>query len=309
VSTPIGAERRPLLPYAVLTVVTVIWASNTIISKLLLQEMSPALLTLVRFSLAAIFIYLPIVTAFRDSRHSLGHGEWKRLAVAGTLGSASSVLLFTIGIVTTPATYAGLMLMTAPLWTALMAWLFMGERLGRVRSLGMAISFLGAGALATNGQLVAPDAGILTGSVYLLLCQITWGGYTLLTKPLLSRRPPLLVLGASHLFALILLWPATAMLGAWAELPLVLTWSGLTWGAIAYLVVINSGVAQALYMYALRDVSAYEAMSFQYLSPVFTAIMAAAVLAEDITILSLVCGALILFGLWLVNRPRPIRTK
>jgi hypothetical protein len=36
--------------------------------------------------------------------------------------------------------------------------------------------------------------------------------------------------------------------------------------------------------------------------------MAAAVLGEELTVLTLVCGALIIFGLWLVNRPRPPRS-
>jgi drug/metabolite transporter (DMT)-like permease len=42
-----------------------------------------------------------------------------------------------------------------------------------------------------------------------------------------------------------------------------------------------------------------------YLQPIFTALLAAWVLNERPTALTFGCGALILLGLWLVNRPQP----
>ena len=305
---PSGAERRQVLPLVLLVVVVFIWASNTIVSKLALQEATPVLLALVRFSLAALCFHLPVFLITRRFGAPLGRREWLRLGTAGMLGSGSSVLFFTIGVATTPATYAGLILMTAPIWTALLARVFLGERLGLVRAGGMGLAFVGAGVLATDGQLDAVDAGIVVGSGFLLLAQVCWGGYTLLTKPLLARRPPLLVLAVSHLLALGALWPATLALGAWAELPRVLTWSLPTWLAVIYMVVFVTGLSQAFYIYGLRAVDASRAISFMYLQPVFTAVLAAMVLDERPTLLTFVCGGLILIGLWLVNRreaPRP----
>ncbi len=301
----LGPDRRALLPFGILLVVVLIWASNTIVSKIVLREVSPPLLALVRFSLAAVAFYLPIFLLMRRVAPPLRRDELVRLGWTGTLGSASSVLLFTIGVSMTPATDAGLILSTAPIFTALLAWLFLGERLGRVRSLGMLVAFAGAGVLATDGQITAPDASILFGSLLLLLCQVAWAGYTLSSKALLARRSPLQVLATSHLFSAAALWPATGLLGAWAELPLILEWSLSTWLGVAYMAVLVSALSQVLYMYGLRAVAASQAISFMYLQPVFTAILAALVLDERPTWLTFVCGALILFGLWLVNRPRP----
>lgn len=298
-------DRRSLLPLLILALVVLIWASNTIVSKLALQEATPVLLALVRFSLAGIGFHLPAFLVMRRLGSPMKPQEWGTLAAAGILGAGSSVLLFTLGVATTPATYAGLILMTTPIWTALLARLFLGERLGGLRAAGMAIAAAGAGVLATNGELVAPDPAILAGSALLLAGQVCWGGYTLLSKPLLSRHPPLLVLAASHLFALLGLWPATAALGAWAELPRVLSWSGSTWLAILYMVCFVSALSQALYVYGLRAVSAGRAVSFMYLQPIFTALLAGLVLDEQPTALTFACGALIILGLWLVNRPPP----
>ena len=296
---------RTWLPLLALLITVLIWASNNIVSKLILRETTPTLLALARFTAAAIAFHLPLYLVMRRLGPPLRREEWLRLGMIGVLGQASSTLLFTIGISMTSATDAGLILMTGPLWTALLARLFLGERLGGVRALGMGIAFVGAGAIATDGQLTAPEAGVLVGSAYLMVAQITWGGYTLMSKPLLARRPPLQILAASNLFALVALWPATGLLGAWAELPDLLQWSGSTWLAIGYLVLFTSAISQVLYIYALREVSAAQAVSFMYLQPVFTAALAALILDERPGPLTFACGALILLGLWLVNRPRP----
>jgi drug/metabolite transporter (DMT)-like permease len=308
VSRPPAAERRSLLPYVLLTIVVAIWASNTIATKLLLREVSPSLLTLVRFSMAALAFHLPLFLVMQRRAAPFRRREWLLLAGMGVIGQAASTLFFNFGVSMTPATYAALMMMTAPVWGALLALIFLGERLGLARGLGMATSFLGAAILATEGQVEAPDADILLGSVLLTLCQISWASYTLIGKPLIARRHPLLVLAGANLIAFVALWLATGLVGGWAELPQVLTWSATTWALMLYLVLLTSTLSQVMYIYALRDVSAAQAISFMYLQPVFTALMAAAVLGEELTLLTLVCGALILFGLWLVNRPRPPRS-
>jgi drug/metabolite transporter (DMT)-like permease len=304
VTDPPETERRPLLPYVLLVIVVAIWASNNIVSKLLLQEMSPPLLALIRFSLAALLFHLPLFLIVSRLGPPLRPDEWRRFGVVGILGQASSTLLFTIGISMVSATEAGLMIMTGPLWTVVLAALFLGEHLGGGRAVGMMIAFIGAGALVTDGQLAVPEQEVMWGSGLLLIGQLAWGGYTLMAKPLLARRSPLLLLAAANLFATAALWPATALLGAWWELPSILTWSAVTWLGVAYLVIFTSAVSQVLYSYGLRAVSASEAISFMYLQPIFTAVLAAFFLDERPTVLTFVCGALILLGLWLVNRPR-----
>ena len=62
--------------------------------------------------------------------------------------------------------------------------------------------------------------------------------------------------------------------------------------------------SQILYAYGLRDVSPSQAMAFTYLMPVFTAFFAAIFLDEQVTLTTMLCGAAIVFGLWLVNRER-----
>jgi drug/metabolite transporter (DMT)-like permease len=301
--------RRTLIALAMLTIVVFIWSSNNIASKLTLRDMSPGLLVLVRYTAAVLLFHLPVFLLLRRAGQPVSRAEWKRLGALGFLGPAGSTLCFTVGISMVPATYAALMLMTGPLWTALLERVFQGHRIGLVRAVGMAIAFVAAAILATGGQLEAPDAGMLLGSVLLMGAQTLWGGYTIVSKPMLARRTPLLALTGANLCSIPFIWAAALLLGSWAELPSVADWSLGTWAGVAYMVVFASGLSQVMYIYGLRDVTPSQAISFSYLMPVFTAVLAAMILGEQVTPLTFGCGALIVLGLWLVNRPatRPTR--
>jgi drug/metabolite transporter (DMT)-like permease len=88
------------------------------------------------------------------------------------------------------------------------------------------------------------------GSLLLMGAQTLWGGYTIVSKPMLARgaaaaagadrREPLLDpvhLGREP--------PARA----WGELPTVADWSAATWLGVAYMIVFASGLSQVMYIY------------------------------------------------------------
>jgi drug/metabolite transporter (DMT)-like permease len=295
---------RSALPLAMLTVVVLIWSSNNIASKLVLRETSPGLLTLVRFTLTTVMFHLPAFLFIRRYGAPLRRNDWIRLGIASVLGYAVSSLMFQVGISMTSATYAALMMMTGPLWTAVLERVFVGTPIGRIQGLGMAISFASAAYLATGGTIGEMNSALVIGGILLMGCQTTWGGYTILTKPLLAHRPPLTIVTAASLIATPTIWPITGWMGAFGELETVAGWSLWTWVGLAYLVFVAGVFSQVLYAYGLRDVTPSQAMAFTYLMPVFTAFFAAIFLDEQVTLATIVCGAAIVFGLWLVNRDR-----
>jgi drug/metabolite transporter (DMT)-like permease len=295
-----------MLPLVILTIVVLIWSSNNIATKLVLQEISPALLTLVRFTLTTIVFYLPAFLLIPRLGQPLSRADWLRLAIASLLGYALSALMFMVGISMVTATYAGLMMMTGPLWTVLLERLFVGAPIGRLQLVGMAISFSSAAYLATGGSLGEADAGLLLGGILLMGCQATWGGYTIMTKPMLAHRPPLVIVTAASMIATPAIWPVTGLMGAFGELASLSGWSTATWLGLAYLIFVAGVTSQILYAYGLRDVTPSQAMAFTYLMPVFTAVLAAIFLDERLTTETIACGTAIVFGLWLLNRSRSL---
>jgi drug/metabolite transporter (DMT)-like permease len=304
-----GETRRRWLPHLLLFVVVLIWSGNTVVSKLAFAEISPPQLALVRFSLAVLAFHLPLLLLLNRRGVRLQRRELWRLMLIGAGGAGTSVLSYTIGLSYTPATYTSLISMTGPPITALMAWILFRELLGWTRALGTAIAFLGAALLVTSGQLADPQPGLLVGTAYLVVSQAFWAVYILYGKPLLAHRPPLLVLSASHLFALLSLWPLSVPTGGWDFIWEAANWSLGAWVGILYLAFVNTALSQVMFLYALRDVSSAQAVSYTYLQPAMTALMAMLALGEQPTLLTFACGVVILVGIYLVNRPRGIRRR
>src|SRR4051794_31648803 len=101
-----GVSRRRWLPHLLLFVVVLIWSGNTVISKLVFNQVPAPQLALVRFSIGVIAFHLPIFLLLRRSGAHLDPPEWWRLVLIGAVGAGTSVLMYTVGLSYSPATYA-----------------------------------------------------------------------------------------------------------------------------------------------------------------------------------------------------------
>ena len=289
------------LPLLAMMLTVVIWASNPIVSKIILRETSPLMVSLVRFTLAGLLFYLPVFFWLHRGEQRFERRDLPRLLFLGVGGVLGSMLFSLLGLETTPATDAAIYNLTQPLFMLFFAWL-LGERLTRSRWAGIGLAFGGAGLLVV-GNASGVGGGDLRGAGFLLLSALLWAGYTLLGREILARRSPLLVLATANLLALLAIWPIVGLLGAWSEVPRVLEWSPTAWLVMLYLVILMSTSSQWLYVRAVRDLQPSQVSAGLYTKPFFTAVMAAVFLAELPTPVTIVSGLLILAGVWLVNRP------
>lgn len=290
-----------------LAITVLIWASNNIVAKVLMREASPLLIALLRFTFAGLLFYLPVFLVLHRGEQRFTRAEWPRLIILGTTGTAGSLVLYMLGLRTTPANEAAIYQITTPLFVMLIARLWLGEQITRLRALGLGLAALGALLLVTGGGAIGIGGGDLAGALFLLASSLAWASYTLISKALLARRSPLLVLAAANLTALVAMWPLSGVLGVWSELPNLAHWSLGAWVILAYLVAFMSTTSQWLYVRCLRELTAGQASTFLYLQPLFTVIMAAMFLDEMPTVLTLGSGLLILSGVWLANRPQRAR--
>jgi drug/metabolite transporter (DMT)-like permease len=82
---------------------------------------------------------------------------------------------------------------------------------------------------------------------------------------------------------------------------------GRGWAAVLFLGIACSGFAYVAWYDALERLPASEVGALLYLEPLVAMGVAAAVLGEPVGLAMVAGGAVILFGVWLVNRPRPAR--
>jgi drug/metabolite transporter (DMT)-like permease len=74
------------------------------------------------------------------------------------------------------------------------------------------------------------------------------------------------------------------------------------WGAILMLGIFGSGLAYIAWYDALREIPASQLGVYINIEPLITTVLAAMMISEPITAITLIGGAIIIFGVWLVNR-------
>lgn len=273
-----------------LLLLAALWGASFLFMRIGAPEFGPAALVFVRVA-GATALLLPLL-ALRGQLPAL-HRHWWPLLVVGVVNSALPFALFTIAALVLNAGLSGIFNATAPLWGAVVAWLWLKDRPSPARAAGLAIGFAGVLFLAwgrasfkAGEHGVSPAAGIAACLVATLLY-----GFTVnYTKKALAGVPPLAVATGSQAWAAIFtlgpawwLWPAT-MPGATA------------WLAVGVLAVACTGVAYLLYFRLIAHVGPAQAIAVTYLIPLFAIGWGALFLGEAVTPSMLVGGAIVLLG-------------
>ncbi len=221
------------------------WGLLSPVGKRLLEDFHPMGLNGVRFAIAtAVFFLATGPTVVRDSLRLLRNRDvlWVNLLANVSLS------LFLYSLTTLPATFATLGFYTAPLWTAALARMMLGERMGW-SFLPAAVGLLAGGYLTLFG-LAAPGDGFSIGGLGLAVASaVVWGYYTVVLRRAAPGLPLKPLMGASFLFGTVyFLGLALVLEGP----PAVLHQSAATWGWLALHVAFPSLAAFALFNAALQ---------------------------------------------------------
>ena len=278
----------------------VFWGSAFATSKMLVLEVPPEVGAVLRFGLGSL---LMMAILFRRSAKPVpARADWGRLAVVSLIGVTGFNILFFRGLSLAPASDAGMIIpIMSPVFTAMAGMLFLGEgvRVGRVA--GLAVSLAGAALFFGDVLLhTAGQAGRVWGDAALVGAAICWAATSILSRPL-SVRIGALPTAAWTIFlgSVVLLIVSSPKLAAvpWGRL------TGRFWIVLAYVVIFPTVIAYILWMQGIRAIGSGPTTSFMFLAPVFALLIAAALLGERPTALQGAGGALMLLGVWLVNRP------
>lgn len=277
------------------------WGASFVATKVVLREISPLTVIVLRFGLGAGVLLVAIV--WRRQVTAVNPSDLPWLALLGFNGITVHQLLQANGLVTTTATNSGWIVALTPIFTALLARLLVREPFGPLRVLGLGLALLGALLVISRGHLADGLIGMLRvatpGDGLMLLSSPNWALFTVLSKRVMGKYPPALmvtyVLGLGWLMVL----PLFAMQGGWAQIPHLST---AGWAGVAFLGLACSGLAYIFWYDALGEAGASQVASFLYLEPIVTVIVAAALIGETVTWATLAGGAIILLGVWMVNR-------
>jgi drug/metabolite transporter (DMT)-like permease len=300
---PARAPRAPspLLPYALLTLAALFFGGNFPVVRAVGADLPPLALSFWRWVLAAAalapFALPEVIRAWPEIRRNAG-----RLAVLGIVGIAGFTAPAYTGLVDTTAINGSLINATSPIFMLAFAALGFDERLGRRQAIGLVISLAGVVAIVTRGEparLVALEFN--RGDLWVMVAVFLWSIYMILV-----RRWPMALGAAASLFVQavvalpVLLGLYLAEIGAGR----VIVWSPPTLAALAYIGLFSSVLSYLFWNIGVARIGAGRASLFQYLIPVFAAIIAIALVDERLYAYHAVGAALIVGGLVVANARR-----
>lgn len=292
---------RARLGWAMLTMAPLFWAGNIIVARAMADEIPPIGLTFWRWTIAVLVILPFVLPAFRGQWPVIRR-EIRFIAALAILGVTTFPIFMYTGLQTTSAINAGFIQALCPVMIPIVAWLARGERISRFHMIGIAVSGLGALAIVSAGDPLGLLAkGGTVGDLWVLAATTNWAIYSVIVE----RRPP--DLDPNVLLA------TTMALGAVLTLPF---WLGelathkavpldlMPLLALGYIAIFPSIGSYFFYNRGLEIVGPSRGGLSLHLIPMFTALMAVALLGEPFRLYHAAGVGLIALGIVIVARAK-----
>lgn len=263
-----------------------LWGGSFLFMRVAAPPFGPVPLIALRVTIASCFL-LPVLT-WRGGLGAL-RAHWPHMLAVGVLNSAIPFSLFAYAELTLTAGFTSVLNAAAPLFAAIVAFAWLGERMSSLRMLGLAIGFVGVIVLVGGSSVIdAKEGGMAVAAA--LSATVLYGVASSYTKRFLTGVPALAVATGSQLGATIVLAPLAYWLWP-AQTP-----TGSVWLHVIGLGIACTGVAYILFFRLVAHVGPTRAVSVTFLIPVFGVLWGILFLGEQLTLNMVIGCAVILLG-------------
>lgn len=290
--------KPPANAYLLLVLTTLSWGANAVAAKMSVGELSPMLLTLLRwlgvFILLVIFARGQVATEWPVLKR-----HWGKIFVMGALGFSVFNTLMYVAAQHTQAVNIGILQGSIPIFVLLGALAAYRTPVTGVQIVGVAITMVGVALVASKGDFQRLATLELNhGDVLIVFACILYAGYTVA----LRNRPPLsgmtMFAGlATAAFLTSIPIAGYEYLAGDFQAP-----TAKGWAIVAFVVVFPSFLAQISFLLAVDQVGPGRAGVFVNLVPIFAAVLSVAVLGEAFHLYHAMALALVLGGIAIAER-------
>jgi drug/metabolite transporter (DMT)-like permease len=263
-----------------------LWGASFLFMRIAGPEFGAFALVEVRVAIAAV-VLLPLLVV-RGQTSDLT-GNWTALGILGIHNTALPFFLLTWATLFLSAGIGGILNATAPIFAAVIAWAWMGEKLSVSRTAGLLVGTIGVWLLVRDK--VGASMGDTTLAVIAALgASFLYGIGGNFTRRYASHVKPLAVATGSQVGAAIVLLPVAFV--TWPDTPI----STRAWVAAVLMGLFSTALAYILYFRLIANVGPIKAITVTYLIPLFAMVLGALVIDEPITSSMAAGCAVILLG-------------
>jgi len=267
-------------------ILAAIWGGSFLFMRMSVHELGPLPLMGIRTLFAGLLL-LPFL--IWQKKLPLLIAYWRQIAIVGLFNSAFPFVLFAYATKTIPSGTMSVINAVTPLWGAMIAWLWLKDRLPPLRILGLFVGLAGIVILVWD-KLTLEGSGSVLAVMAGVSAPIFYGIAASFTKKYLMQADPIATASGSLISAGLALLPF-----AWWQWPTTPVSMG-AWGAALSLTVICTSIAYLLYYKLLISIGPAKSMTVTFLVPVFGVFWGWLFLSETINRYVLIGGAVILLG-------------
>jgi drug/metabolite transporter (DMT)-like permease len=287
-----GRRRFGVLAFAVLVLA---WSSSFSVVKVGLDYAPPVLFAGGRTLLSGV-IMSAVALVWGGSPNL--RRDWRVFAFLGMFNVVLFIGAQTFAVLYLPSGTAAVLIYLQPILVGVLAWTVLGEPLTATKVVGLLLGFAGIVAVSSGGLLDAAGEVTLVGVVSGVASALAWAMGTVGFKKYEARISTLWAIALPFLAG----GAALTVLGLFIEPLSGVSWSGPLFSSVLYSAFIGTGLAWMLFFGLVRAGEASRVASFIFVVPLAAVVIGAVVLDEALGLSLLAGAALIVSGIYLVNR-------
>ncbi len=289
-------DRIDARDWSLLAALSVLWGGSFFFNGVVLKELPPLTVVLLRVALAAM-ILLPLLRAYQI-RFPVGLSGWKPFFAIALLNNVLPFSLIVMGQTYIPSGLASILNATTPLFTVLVMAAAGDEKLHARRVVGIVTGLIGVIVLRgedlhgqdPHGQAPGFQSGEGVGILLCLAAAFSYGLSALYARRKLSNSPPLATATFQSLASALMMTIVAAVF----ERPWQLPMPGVTtWLAMIGLAALSTALAYIVFFQVLRRSGSTNVMLVTLLIPVTAILLGYLVLGESISLREII-GALVI---------------
>lgn len=294
------AARSNWLPFQI-ALFCVVWSLSFAVAKVALADCPPLLLLMVRFLLAGVVMLG--LAALKPGEMALTRRDLFAFAVIGIANNAMYLGFGYVGLRTVSAGLGTLVVSANPVLTAVLAAMFLSERLTLQKVIGLVLGVGGVGFIVAHRLSAGSGQDSATGLIFTFCALLSIVAGTILYKKLAPQGGMLIGNAVQNVAGGLMLIPFAFSFESVAEI--VPSWKLLA--SLGYLTVLGSIVGYLLWQHLIRVMGATAASSYHFLMPPLGVLFGWLLIGEHVSLADVLGIVPVALGIYLVTRPSSLR--